>query len=128
MLKTKIITVTVASAILLTPCFVQADEQIPFPKLRFEEFCKELVSKMLNKSEQARELVGCLAQEFNLIALLEPAWSMVPPAEQQSLKELYSQPRKPKQMNTQSYTTLRVRMTSSIGTACIRKVLVCAMP
>jgi hypothetical protein len=100
----------------------QADSEIPFPQLKTEMYCSELVSKMLNKDEQKIELEKCLVEEKDLKAKLQPYWPIVRAAFREKIMEYYTEPQ------FETYRAAYGYVAQEIGSACVDKLIACSPP
>lgn len=114
-----------AFLLVLTLLYTQSAsaKDIPFPELNTEVFCRELVSKMLDKSEQQLEKDKCLADEAALKRKLKPLWHLALPQSQQYLIAQHY-----KEERHQTYITTAQYIAQGVGLACMDGRLDCRFP
>jgi hypothetical protein len=88
------------------------------PEFDMMHYCHDLTSKMLVKSEQARETAICVYWESISKAQLQNHWSLVTPA---ALKECM----KYQPLSRQAYIYLRSCVSYSIGLQCLKDAASC---
>lgn len=100
-----------------------AKDDVPFPELNTEVYCRELVSKMLDKAEQQVEKEKCLADEAALKRKLKPLWHLALPESQQDLMAQHY-----KEQRHQTYVTAGHYTAQGVGLACMDGQLDCRFP
>lgn len=91
-----------------------AKDDVPFPELNTEAYCRELVSKMLDKAEQQVEKDKCLTDEAALKRKLKPLWHLALPQSQQNLIAQHY-----KYQQHQTYITTAHYAEQGVGMACM---------
>lgn len=100
-----------------------AKDDVPFPELNTEAYCKDLVSKMLDKNEQRVEMEKCLADEAALKRKLKPLWHLaLPQSRQYLIAQHYKEGRHQTYITTAHYTA------QGVGLACMNGRLDCRFP
>ena len=98
--------------------FRTASAATEFPQIDSSAYCQELISKMLDKAEQSREMAQCLSFEATSRARLNAEWRLVSPA---GSKECL----KPANRAARSYVYLEFCIATDLGFQCLRGDLKC---
>lgn len=97
-----------------------AGQEVPFPELNSETYCRELVAKMLDKDEQRAENEKCLAGEARYKSKLSPLWHLLPPDTQKMVIDQHFQ-----EEQHHTYGIAAQYVAQGAGKACIDGRLAC---
>lgn len=92
---------------------------VALPQIDSEEYCKELVGKMLNPVEKGIEYIRCINWEARSEREAKPFWNSLTDDQQKHCLKYFTAPK------FTSYVDLQGCMSSAIGYACMRGKMKC---